>query len=263
MTERINLTPSVEPKAAPIYDRVRRDILTLVLAPDAVLRLSVLAARYNVGLTPLRECLNRLCTDQLVVPEHNKGFRVAGLARADLLDLERTRSAIDGAMMTDAIRDGNDHWEAQVIGTYHQLSATPFPHSLSDLAALETWMSRHAAFHAALVAGSGSTWLAQMRRQIEDHLGRYQTFILDELRNLQTADQAAATRATAVFTAAMAVEPHQALYHAAIKRDVAAAIVGVEVHAQLSIQAFEKLTGLVPAITAIAETLGPTAGAAT
>ena len=83
--------PALESKSDVLFERMRSDILSLKLLPGAPLRLPGLSTRYQAGLTPLRECLNRLCGDHLVVPVHNKGFRVAPLTRDDLLDLERSR----------------------------------------------------------------------------------------------------------------------------------------------------------------------------
>ena len=57
-----------------LFDRLRHDILSLDLPPGMALRLPALSEHYGIGLTPLRECLNRLAAEQLVVPEHNKAF---------------------------------------------------------------------------------------------------------------------------------------------------------------------------------------------
>ena len=62
-----------------LFERMRADILGLRLAQDSALRLPALSERYGVGVTPVRECLNRLIIEKLVVPEHNRGFRVAPL----------------------------------------------------------------------------------------------------------------------------------------------------------------------------------------
>ena len=74
-----------------LFDRLRHDILTLDLPPGMALRLPALSERYAIGLTPLRECLNRLAAEKLVVPEHNKGFCVPPLTRPHLLDRQPPR----------------------------------------------------------------------------------------------------------------------------------------------------------------------------
>ena len=46
--------------AESIYQRIRQDILWMRLAPGSALRSDELRARYNVGISPLREALTRL-----------------------------------------------------------------------------------------------------------------------------------------------------------------------------------------------------------
>ncbi len=224
---------------------MRDDILTLALEPGAALRLPSLSERYGIGVTPLRDCLNRLSTEKLVVVEHNKGFRVSALTTADLLDLERSRNAIEGALFARAVEDGDDAWEAGVIGTYHQLSRTELPSILLPDDRLARWTSRHAAFHDALIAGAPSHWMTRFRTQLNDHLSRYQRYIQSGLRQMAGTRPALASEAATIFETAMALAPHTALYRAALDRNATAARQTIEAHARLSITAFENLIALV------------------
>lgn len=242
-------------KSDALYQKVRRDILTLRLAPNMALRLPVLSERYGIGLTPLRECLNRLVTERLVVPEHNKGFRVSPLSRDDLLDLERSRSVIEGALFAEAVAEGDEAWEAAVVGAFHHLSKTPFPSVLQQTDAVDLWAKRHAAFHAALIGAAGSQWLHRFCDQLCDQLGRYHLFIEAGLRDLSVTRPELAETAAAVFSTAMAIDPHRVLYDLALSRDAARARDLFVEHANLSIRAFEDLMALIPPDTPVAETL--------
>ena len=248
--------PTSQSKSNSLYQKVRQDILTLRLLPDAPLRLPALSQRYDIGLTPLRECLNRLTTERLVVIEHNRGFRVAPLGRGDLLDLEKARSAVEGALFVDSIQNGTEAWEASVIGTFHQLSKTPFspvPQSPDDVS---QWDIRHGAFHRALIDGAPSVWMHRFCDQLADQLGRYHLFIRGGLRELSVTHPDRAPAAAAVFSKAMELGPHQALYDVAMARDAKAAMDVFRDHANLSIQAFEELIRLLPAETPVAAALG-------
>ena len=66
-----------------IYDDLRRRIIDLELAPGADLDETALAAAFNISRTPLREALNRLASDQLVVISPNRGASVAPLTLTD------------------------------------------------------------------------------------------------------------------------------------------------------------------------------------
>ena len=240
-----------------LFDRLRHDILSLDLPPGMALRLPALSERYAIGLTPLRECLNRLAAEKLVVPEHNKGFCVTPLTRADLLDLERSRDAIEGAMLAHSVSHADDAWEAGVIGAYHHLSQTPVPSVIHNDEALAQWTRRHLAFHHALVAGAGSDWMARFAGQLQGQLGRYHRFIQAGLRDLTQSAPPLAAKAAEVFSAGMALEPHRALYQAAVDHDPAAALAAFRHHTGLSIAAFEELSTLMPAHSPFARTLGP------
>ncbi|HUS55982.1 MAG TPA: GntR family transcriptional regulator [Thermohalobaculum sp.] len=67
-----------------IYNDLRRRIIDLELAPGADLDETALAAAFNISRTPLREALNRLASDQLVVISPNRGASVAPLTLTDL-----------------------------------------------------------------------------------------------------------------------------------------------------------------------------------
>ncbi|MGB3245495.1 MAG: GntR family transcriptional regulator [Sulfitobacter sp.] len=246
------MPPETKSKSDRLFDQLRSDILSLDLAPDAPLRLPALAERYGIGLTPLRECLNRLASEKLVVPVHNKGFHVAPVTVHDLLDLERTRNAIEGSMFAFSVIHGDDPWEAGVIGSYHQLSNTPVPSGLDSADELALWTKRHEAFHEALTAGSPSIWMHRYAGQIGDQLGRYQRFIQIGLRELAATDKGVAQNAAKVSAIAMALAPHTALYDAALARDPQAATSAFDAHGELTISAFAELATMMPAGTPLA-----------
>jgi DNA-binding GntR family transcriptional regulator len=75
-----------------VYAKLRADILSGALVPSERLRVSVACERYSHGAIPTREALNRLAAEQLVVHSEQRGFAVAPISRADLLDLVKARS---------------------------------------------------------------------------------------------------------------------------------------------------------------------------
>jgi DNA-binding GntR family transcriptional regulator len=243
-------------KSGQLYDQLRGDILSCVIPPDAPLRLPALSARYSVSQTPLRDALHRLVMDRLVVPEHNKGFHVAGLSRHDLIDLETSRDAVAGAMFVYGVQIGNDAWEAGVVGTYYHLSQTDVPSVLHEVDELALWTTRHGAFHTALLAASTSVWMHQFAVQLDAQLSRYQRFIQRGLHQLAVTHPDLAEKAAAAFKATMAIDPHTALYDAALARDPVAAKAAFTAHSQISIRAFEDLIAVFPTKTPVAETLG-------
>ncbi len=81
----------VSTQASSVYDRLQTDILTGKLKPGVKLRLKDLIEQYDTGNSPLREALNRLSANGMVVREENRGFRVPPASTKELMELTRTR----------------------------------------------------------------------------------------------------------------------------------------------------------------------------
>ena len=60
--------------------------------------------QYDVGNSPLREALNRLSENGMVVREENKGFRVAPASEEELKELIRTRCWLEEIALRESIR---------------------------------------------------------------------------------------------------------------------------------------------------------------
>src|SRR5574337_1138125 len=82
------------------YLRLRRDIIEGVRQPGEKLRVEHLKDEYQVGAGTLREALQLLITDALVVAQGQRGFRVAPISLADFEDITRTRVLLE----TEALR---------------------------------------------------------------------------------------------------------------------------------------------------------------
>lgn len=134
-------------------------------------RVDELQSRYGLGLSPLREALLRLATEGLVVAEGQRGFTVAPVSLAELVDLTRTRQHIESIALSEAMERGDTAWEAGIL--YHLLSRAPLPANPSDTEATVNWELRHRAFHDALVAACDSPWLMRFRSQLVDHSERH------------------------------------------------------------------------------------------
>lgn len=155
-----------------IFEALKTDVLLGRVAPNARLQVDALRAKYDVSLSPIREALQKLATTGLVVASERRGFRVAGLTRDDLADLGRTRRHIERTAIVEAMRLGDDDWEADVARAIHALSKATF---VSDgrLAYSPEWETRHREFHLAMVKGCGSPRLIQIWSGLFDQGIRY------------------------------------------------------------------------------------------
>ena len=192
-------------------DLLRRDILSGTLAPGERLRTKDLQARYGLGLSPLRESLQRLSAEGMVVNDAQRGFAVAPVSVAELRDLTVARTALESTMLPMAMQLGGADWEGDIVAAFHRLSRTPLPNDPAAMADASLWELRHRSFHHALVAGCGSTWLLRLHGQLVDQSERYRKIRI--LHHLESQAQVRDVNAE-----------HQAVMDAVLRRDAVQAV---------------------------------------
>ncbi len=88
------------------YDMVERMIVTLDLAPGTVFSEIKLSEQIGIGRTPLREALQRLAGDRLVVALPRRGMMVTEINVMEYLALLDTRRELDRLIAVRACRRG-------------------------------------------------------------------------------------------------------------------------------------------------------------
>jgi DNA-binding GntR family transcriptional regulator len=162
--------------ASLIYERMRRDILDGQLKPGEKLPMHVLRERYEVSGSPIREALNRLSSDYLVVREDLKGFRVRAVNKTELLQLIKTRCWVEEIALRESILHGDREWEERVVLSFHHLKKIPGNSQNQAYKETETWEQTHRDFHLALIAACDSSWLYDFCTQLFDQWERYRRF---------------------------------------------------------------------------------------
>lgn len=89
------------------YDRIRDDIVFARLAPGLRLRLDRLATEYGVGVSTLREILNRLASEGLVLAEDQRGFRVMPASSVDFEDVAAMRLLLETTALPLSLAAGD------------------------------------------------------------------------------------------------------------------------------------------------------------
>jgi DNA-binding GntR family transcriptional regulator len=200
-----------------LFDRLRGDILHCHLRPHSRLLFRDLRASYVSGMSPLREALMRLASDGLVVLEDHKGFRVAPVSRQELVDITGSRCELEGLALRRAIDKGDDHWEANIVARFHELSKRP---TYTELGTLDTeWERRHDAFHQALYAACGLQWLARFCQVLAERAFRYRHLLLEDVD--RTRDHRS---------------EHEAIVHAALQRKADEAVSLLQQHYTRTVQ---------------------------
>ncbi|PCF93796.1 GntR family transcriptional regulator [Vreelandella nigrificans] len=154
--------------SSPIYDVLRKDLVGGRFAAGEKLAINALKEHYQVGLSPLREALNKLAAYGLLIQENQRGFRVPKLTRDELDDIARLRTELEGMALERAITHGDALWEAELLAAAHRLKRADV-----SLDKGEEWERLHTQFHRTLVAPCGSVWLLRFIEQLHDQFDRY------------------------------------------------------------------------------------------
>ena len=160
-------------RATSVYDRLRADIVGGELEPGGKLAIEALSERYGGSATPLREALNRLVSDGLAERREQRGFVVAGISAADLLEITKTRCWLEAIALRESIAARTTAWEEALVLAHHHLARTPRSLSERHFEDNPEWEPRHRAYHRALIAGCGSRWLILFCDQLADQHHRY------------------------------------------------------------------------------------------
>jgi GntR family transcriptional regulator, carbon starvation induced regulator len=159
---------------------IRRDIISGDLEPDAKLAVESLRERYGVGSSTVREALSLLIPDGLVIARGQRGFTVSPISIDDLKDLGSTRILLETHALREAIANGDDDWEADIVAAFHRLGKAQetldrrLPGSAGD------WEIRNHQFHAALTSACHSRWVRHMLDMLHHHSERYRRLALTD-----------------------------------------------------------------------------------
>jgi DNA-binding GntR family transcriptional regulator len=203
MTSQDPVSPGID-EAAPVYDRLRADIIAGYYAPGAALRFAQMQKRYGLGVSRLREALAQLAADRLVLREVNRGFRVPEISLANFDDIAALRQKLEPEAFRIAVENGDDAWEERIVIAAHRLERAAKRYEAQTVSAVQDdWERCHRAFHEALIEACGSPMTRHFCGVLYDHFDRYRRLIgFDEPAQQRLAQQ------------------HRALSDCAVARDV-------------------------------------------
>jgi GntR family carbon starvation induced transcriptional regulator len=204
-----SVTDTSNTLASLAYARLRTDILSGTMPPGRRLHIRDLCGQLGIGLSPVREALNRLSAQGLVLQSDQRGFTVAPVNLDDLGDLTLARVALNEAALRDSVAHGDAAWEEAVLVAHYRLARTP----LGDGAVCPAWEARHREFHLALLAACRSGRIRLYCEQLFDMADRYRLV------------------SRAVGAGARDVRgEHEAIMHAVLARDADRAVALLDAH---------------------------------
>ena len=204
--------PEPEPRPvlmdAPIgettYRRIRADIVFGRLAPGRKLTLERMKEAYATSVTTLREVLNRLTSEGLIVAEGARGFEVMPVSPDNLRQVADMRVLLEGHALKESFEAGDMEWEGRVVAAHHKLAVMEGRMAAGVRSQAEEWKRYDWEFHHALISACGSQVLLDTHATIYDRYLRYQML-------------------AAVYRGEAASAEHRTLLDCALRRDWLAA----------------------------------------
>lgn len=147
-----------------VGNEIRRAIVLGRIRPGDKLTEHGLASSLNVSRPTMREALTQLVQEGLLIQEPYRGIRVAAIDPEEIMDLARTRVALDMLAVQDILADPSGRRIAAMDaawGDYDQLPADADPLLAHDA---------HITFHRRLWEASGNGFLIKLWPPTEAHL---------------------------------------------------------------------------------------------
>lgn len=166
-------TPALLTIASSVYEQLRKDILSGALPPGHKLRIGPLSERFQAGLSPIREALNRLSAEGLVDRREQRGFCVVSTSDDDLAELVRTRCWLEEIALRESMARGDGAWHEALVLLQHRLSRVPRSASDDGYSENPAWETLHREFHRTMVSRCGSARLIRYCDDMADHAYRY------------------------------------------------------------------------------------------
>ncbi len=195
------------------YRRIRSDIVFGRLLPASKLKLDRLRDTYGASISTLREILNRLTSEGLVVAEGQRGFEVAAVSIGNLREIAALRLLLESHALEQSFAAGDMEWEGRVVAAHHKLASLERRMREGDRSDTALWKRYDWEFHQALISACGSRVLMETHAAIFDKYLRYQMIALS-------------------FRGDIAAEEHRVMHDAALARDAKTAVATLVRHVE-------------------------------
>ena len=165
-------------RAEHVYNELRSDTLAGRWYPGQRLPFEELCTRYDASVGVMREALQRLAEQGLVLVEPNRGFRVMPVSEDDLRHLTEARLEIETLTLKLAVEQGSLDWEGQVMAAHHRLERTPMTDPNERHGFSSDWVAAHHAFHNTMLEGCENLRLRSIAMALRDSFEIYRHWSL-------------------------------------------------------------------------------------
>ena len=162
-----------------VTDELRQAIMAHDFAPGERLTAAMLAEKFNVSQTPLREAFARLAGEGWVSYVPQRGVRVADISTTEMIEIYELRELLEPLAIHRSTTNGDDTWKALVSTCFNEMVALAGP----ELAGLDShhydeYEVAHTRFHRVLVQECGSQWMIRVTGMLSDQCVRFRRLSL-------------------------------------------------------------------------------------
>lgn len=208
MEPALSVTEADDSLAEVLYAALRERVLSGAFPPGSELRQELIARQYGVSRVPLREAMNRLHAEGLIVRRPRRGFVAVSLDVPEIIEIFELRMVLEQHAIDTATRLRT---EADVRAAEELLVAMETLDPATD-AYVSDWLDLNRAFHARLIASARRQRLAGIASNLRDTIEPYV-----RIESVMTADfRAAAREHREIFDAFRDCAPNRA---GALSRD--------------------------------------------
>lgn len=148
------------------YERVRRDIISCVIAPGSEISEAQLCSHYKLGKAGVRVALTKLSHDGLVRAIPRRGYRVVPVTLQDLHDVFELRLMLEPAAARMAAGRVNTN-ELKAYDTVCSAGYQP-----GDARSTSRFLEANKAFHVTIAQAAGNARLAAAIEHLLDEMTR-------------------------------------------------------------------------------------------
>jgi DNA-binding GntR family transcriptional regulator len=158
-----------------VYQVLRNEIVECRMLPNSELREQLLAKRFQISKSPVREALLRLKQDRLVTVSPRQGYRVAPLSIEDAREMFGFRRVLEVACAQEAA--ARPASELKPLDQFRKLTRAKGEDRT------DAFINYNRAFHTAVCMSSGN---ARMARAAVDLIGQMQRMIRFDISSVSS-----------------------------------------------------------------------------
>jgi len=148
------------------YDLIKDEIITCTLEPGQQIAQPQLADRYKLGLTPVREALQRLAQEGFLQTIPRFGYIVTPISVLDVHEIFDLRALLEPEAARQAAIHGSKEDFARIM------KASEFSYTPGDRRSISQFVARNAEFHRSIAVVAGNRRLAEAMYKVLDEQTR-------------------------------------------------------------------------------------------